>query len=335
MLEMKISPKNVAAIASSIKKIKEMVKSGAIEHKTPVHIVMEPGIYAEQVTYNLSNPLVLESVNGASARDVVIQVQNCEKFHKGPETRAAFILGDNVTNVTLRNFTILNTHVKSIIEGSTLEDSAEALSYCGTRGALFAEKMNFEGHQNVVYTQGYSSFKECSFKGDVDVIWGNPILAYFEECFVHVAEDNRGDFNGYGVKSLAVANKPGFVFNNCRFTCDRRKKSECYVMRTEGKGSAYSKENWDSIALINCMVSEYFNEEFGWDDDHMLEVHPRANAKCGWREYNTKIVKANGTVEESDTCMRNVKSYLLTDNDYTEGYASRYLILKNTPLSNE
>ena len=64
-----------------------------------------------------------------------------------------------------------------------------------------------------------------------------------------------------------------------------------------------------------------------------LEVYPRGNAKCGIREYNSKITLKGGKVTEADTSKRNIKSYTLTEDDYFNGYASRYLILHDTPFS--
>jgi hypothetical protein len=65
-----------------------------------------------------------------------------------------------------------------------------------------------------------------------------------------------------------------------------------------------------------------------------LEIYPRGNAKSGIREYGTQIVSKTGKILETDTTRRNVKSYLLTESDYFADYASRYLILKDTPFAN-
>ena len=80
-------------------------------------------------------------------------------------------------------------------------------------------------------------------------------------------------------------------------------------------------------------MSDVFDPELAWDDDMELEVYPRGNVKTGIREYNTLVVGKGGKVEEADTTRRNIRSYLLTDDDYFSNYASRYLILHDTPFA--
>jgi pectinesterase len=331
MLELSVNTRSPAAITAAFKKIREMVKSGAVSNTTPVHLTLEPGIYTEIISYNLSNPLIMESVPGTKAEECVVQAENCEAFHKGPENRAVFALGSNTTNISLRNFTVLNTHVKSILEGNTDADAAEAFCWNNRNGTLFAEGMHFEGRQNTLCVRGFSWFKNCSVSGDVDFIWGDCNTSLFEDCDIYIREDNRGDFNGYAIKSMAIAQKTGFVFTDCRFTGEKRKKAKLYVARTSGKGGAISNDSWDSIALIHCMVSSVYDPEFGWDDDHSLLVYPRGNPKNGWREYGTRTV-TKGKVGEADTSLRNIKSYVMTEDEYFAGYASRYLILHDTPF---
>ena len=103
--------------------------------------------------------------------------------------------------------------------------------------------------------------------------------------------------------------------------------------RTQGKGSAIMPKFWDSIALIKCTVSEDFNQEFIWDDDMELDIYPRGNAKTGLREYGTKNLLKDGAALDADTSHRNVKSYTMTEDDFYRFYASRYLMLQNTPLA--
>jgi len=333
MLEISVNSKSPAAINTALKKLKDRVMAGTLSRTTPIHLTLEQGVYRELVKYNLSNPLVVESAPGTRAEDCIIQADNCEAFHKGLENRSVFMLGSNTTNVTLKNFSIVNTHSKTIEEGNTLSDSAEALVWNNAGGTLFAEGMRIEGRQNTLCIKGFSWFKDCFISGDTDFIYGDVDTALFEECEINVREDNRGDFPGYAVKSQALAGKKGFVFMNCRFTAERRKKSQVFVYRTEGHGGPGKLKWWDSVAFINCFMSDIFNPELAWDDDMELEIYPRGNPATGIREYNTRVVAKGGKVSEADTTRRNIKSYLLTDDDYFDGYASRYLILKETPFS--
>ncbi len=306
--------------------------TGAIEKNTPIHITLEAGLYRESVRYNLSNPLIIEGSSHIKAKDCVIQADNCEAFRKGVANRSVFSIGPNVTSITIRNLSIINTHTKSIMEGNTLRDSAEALAWDNDSGVLKVEGVHLEGRQNTLYVRGMSWFKDCYISGDTDFIYGEPVTAFLENCTVHVREDNRGDFNGYAVMCRASADNKGFVFSDCTFTADKRRKSKLFVYRTAGKGSATTKRDWDSVAFVNCTMSDLFEQELVWDDDMNLDVYPRGNAMTGIREYNTRVVNADGVSEPADTALRNVKTYSLTEDDYFNGYASRYLILKNTPF---
>lgn len=335
MLELKVSSKNPAAINSALKKIKEMVNTGAVSKETPVHILLETGSYKEIIHWNLRNPLIMEASPNNSPEATTIQAENCEFFNHGVENRAIFNIGQNATSVILRNFSIINTHNKTCDEPKTLNDSAETLAWCNEKGTLICENMRFESRQNTLYVKGFSWFKNCYFEGDVDVIYGDCDTALFENCEIFVKQDNRGDHNGFAVKSLTLANKKGFIFSECKFTGEKRKRALLYVCRTAGKGSADSEKNWDSIAFIKCSIGENFKEDLVWDDDFNLKIYPRGNAHNGIREYKTKSIAKNGNIFEADTLLRNIATYTLTDDDYYANYASRYLMLKDTPFSSE
>ena len=214
MLKINVNAKNAAAINAAMQNVKEMITSGSVSRDSPIHIVLGAGVYREKVKYNLPNPLLMEAAPGVSAADCVIQAENCEAFHHGLENRAVFYFGPNVTNVTLKNFSIINTHNKSIEEGNTLPDAGEALVWSSTTGTLMARGMSIEGRLNTLSLKGFSWFMGCRISGDTDFIYGEIDTALFEDCEIHMRSDNRGDFPGFAVKGQALANKNGFVFLN-------------------------------------------------------------------------------------------------------------------------
>lgn len=332
MLELNVNNKSPAAIMYALNQVKKMIMAGEVEKSTPIHLILAPGVYQEVVTYNLPNPLIMESIPGTSPKKCVVQAENCEAFHKGLENRSVFVLGPNTTSVTLKNFSIINTHVKKITEGNTLQDSAEALVWNNTTGTLHAQNLYIEGKQNTLCIKGFSWFQECTICGDTDFIYGDNDTALFEDCNIILLEDNRGDFAGYAIKSTSLANKPGFIFMNCLFTGDKRKKMPMYVCRTEGHGGPAMLKWWDSIALIKCTISDVFDDELVWDDDMNLNIYPRGNARTGIREYRTLTLRKTDKTEEANTALRNVKTYTLTDDDFIQNYASRFLIFCGTPL---
>ncbi len=333
MLDLNVSSKNPSAISVTIQKVKEMISSGSIPRNSPIHIILGAGVYHEKVKYNLSNPLIIEAASGVSAKDCIIQADNCESFNRGLENRCIFYFGPNASNVTIKNFSIVNTHNKSVMEGNTSPDIGEALVWTNTTGTLQAVNMNIEGRLNTLSLKGFSWFMNSHISGDMDFIYGDVDTALFEDCEINLKSDNRGDFQAYAIKGQTLANKNGFVFLNCNFIADKRKKNEIFVYRTEGKGSAKSLKNWDSVVFLNCRFSDLFNQELAWDDDMNLEIYPRGNALTGIREYNSKVTSKGAKIIDADTTLRNVKSYLLTDDDYFANYASRFLILKNTPFA--
>ena len=333
MLDLNINTTSPAAINSALKKIKEMVTAGAITKETPVHLTLEAGTYRETIRYNLSNPLIMESAAGVKPEDCVIQADNCEAFNKGIDARGVFVIGPNATNISLRHFSIINTHNKTSQNDVSLNDAAEALSFNNTNGTLFAEGMIIDGKQNTLFLKGISWFLDCTVSGDSEFIYGEIDTAFFEHCRIHLKEDTRGEFTGFAIKSSALNSKQGLVFDNCTFSAEKRKKSQLFVYKTDGKATQDSPNGWDSVAFVRCLFSELYNQELVWDDDMQLEVFPRGNAKSGVREFNSKVIQKNGTVVEAETSLRNVKTYTLTQDDFFAGYASRYLVLKETPFA--
>lgn len=333
MIEINVSSKSPAALTSALKKIKEMSSSGSISKDSAVHIILEPGMYRESVRYNLSNPVVIESFPGTKADECVLKADNCESYNSGINNRGVFVFGPNATKVTLKNFTIENTHVKTIEEGNALADSAEALVWGNTSGTLNCSGMVIAGRQNTLYLKGNSFFTECRISGDKDFIYGESELSYFEDCEIYLREDTFGEKDACVVNSQSLAEKPGFVFKNCRFTGDRKNKSSAFVLKTDGKGSAASTKDWDNLALIDCVLDDWYSPEIVWDDDMNLTIYPRGNAKNGIREYGTRTADKNGKIVAADTARRSIMSYTLTEDDYFKGYASRFLILQDTPLA--
>ncbi|MCR5605416.1 MAG: hypothetical protein K6F69_01185 [Treponema sp.] len=335
MIELVVNPRNVAAISGALKKITDMVKTGAVSKDDTIHIVLEQGIYEEILSYNLSNPLIMEGKAGTKAEDCVVKAENCEAFHKDTENRAVFVIGMNATKVTLRNFTIINTHEKTLPDAN-LGNQAEALCFHNYKGTLFAEGMRFSSHQDTIHVKGFSYFKDCYVEGDIDYIWGYCDLSLFDHCIIHTLQDNRGDdLVSYVLQSRAINGKKGFVFKDCSFTGVPRKTAGMYIGRSAGTGKYDSVDRWDSIALINCTVDECYSPEFYTDEDGTRKVYPSGKALVGWREYGTKTRKTDGTVEISDTSKRYYMNYVMTDKEYKDNYSSLDLILAGTPLSSQ
>ena len=71
MIELTVNSNATAAISNAFRKISDMVKTGAIEKDTLVHIVLGKGVYSELLSYNLPNPLIMEAASGIARENCV------------------------------------------------------------------------------------------------------------------------------------------------------------------------------------------------------------------------------------------------------------------------
>ena len=286
----------------------------------PIHILLADGehhgLEHERLFYDFPNPLVIESVSG-NASNCALRAENCEAFHKDTENRAVLTFGEKCTSVTLRNFTIENTHVKTCDDAS-LGNQAEAICFHCQTGELFCEGMRFISRQDTIHVKGISRFKNCFVTGDVDFIWGYCNYSVFENCTLHTRADNRGsDRPAYVLQSRAWNSKPGFVFIDCDFTADNRgKNAKIYIGRSQGTGKPGSVDRWDSIALINCRISDLYDEALWTDENGTRAVYPeKGSALCGWREFGTKISHADGTLSDYDSSLQEKHGYTMTESE--------------------
>ena len=330
MIELTVNSNATAAISNAFRKISDMVKTGAIEKDTLVHIVLGKGVYSELLSYNLPNPLIMEAASGIARENCVIKAENCEAFHKDTENRSVFVIGPNATFVTLKGFTIQNTHVKTLPD-EKLGNQAEAICFHNYRGLLTAENVAFLSHQDTIHVKGFSYFKNCYVEGDVDYIWGYCDTSLFENCTIHTTKDNRGDCTAFVLQSRALNRRRGFIFKDCNFTAEKRVSAKIYIARSAGTGKIDSKDRWDSVALINCTVDESYAPEFFTDENGTREVFPKGSALVGWREYGTKTKKEDGSIVEADTSCRYPLSYVMSDEEYKMNYESTETILRDFP----
>jgi len=288
-----------------------------------LHIILEDGEHQglshQRIFYNLANPLVIESKSG-NPKNCALRSENCEADHKDTENRAVITFGPDCTKVTLKNFTIENTHIKTSDDAS-LGNQAEAICFHNQKGSLYCENMSFISRQDTIHVKGFSYFKNCYVTGDVDFIWGYCHTSLFQDCILHTREDNRGsDRPAYVLQSRALNSKPGFVFINCKFTAEDRGKSDgIFIGRSQGTGRADSIDRWDSIALIDCQVSEGYHSALWTDENGVRAVYPEKGCMLnGWRQYGTKILKNNGSLIDYDSSLQEKHGYTMTKDEASQ-----------------
>ena len=304
----------------SLAKIFAQISDSAASSNEEIHILLEDGEHKglehERLFYDFPNPLVIESKSG-NPENCALRSENCEAFHKDTENRAVLTLGENCTSVTLKNFTIENTHVKTCDDAS-LGNQAEAICFHCPNGKLYCEGMRFLSRQDTIHVKGISHFKNCYVAGDVDFIWGYCDTSVFEKCTLHTIADNRGnDRPAYVLQSRALNGKPGFVFIDCDFTAeDRGKNAQIFIGRSQGTGKPTSVDRWDSIALVNCRISDLYDKALWTDEDGKRAVYPEmGSAMVGWRQFGTKILNANGTLTEYDPSWQEKHGYTMTEEE--------------------
>ncbi|MCR4822041.1 MAG: hypothetical protein K5873_04105 [Treponema sp.] len=313
-MEVTLSTKD--SLGEFISKLDSSIKSSEEE----IHILLEDGEHKglehERIFYNLANPLIIESKSG-NADKCALRSENCEYYHKDTENRAVITFGEKCTSVTLKNFTIENTHLKTCDDAS-LGNQAEAICFHCQTGKLFCQGMKFLSRQDTIHVKGISYFTDCYIAGDVDYIWGYCNYSLFEKCTLHTIKDNRGqDREAYVLQSRAWNSKPGFVFVDCDFTAENRgENARIYIGRSQGTGKPDSVDRWDSIALINCRVSNLYDQALWTDENGSRAVYPeKGSAMTGWRQYGTKFVNTDGSLTDYDSSLQEKHGYTMTEED--------------------
>jgi len=207
-------------------------------------ITIADGTYNELMWVRGVNNL---TISGATRDGTVVQAENFEQYNVGTGgsvtqtslvgssylgasksesggVRAylgggrAVMLVESVDLLTLNQFTLQNTHVKS----SSYNNQAETIYFNSaslTGGRLLATYMNFFSAQDTVQIKGWDWFYHCLIKGDVDFIWGVPYAAVFENSELRTAVDpTDATSGGHVIETRAAYGYPGFVVLNSSLT---------------------------------------------------------------------------------------------------------------------
>lgn len=294
-----------------------------------VTISLAAGTYRENLSWNTAKNLTIKAATGVANTAAVVAFENYDALNTGTDNRPLVLIGASAKAVTLDGITLQNTRTKA--ENPSASNQAETIYFNNTTGSLTAKNSRFDSRQDTILVKGTSWFYNCYVTGDVDFIWGYPVVALFEKSTIHSRLDDRGATNpAYVLQSRAMKDAKGFVFLECDFTIDAARTVDSFLARTGGAGTATSADSWDSVAIIKSRLSPKF-AAVGWSDDGGKTVYPKpATAAVGWREYGNVV---EGTTTAVDTSKRFSGSYVMTDAEYTAGYADRGLILAGTALS--
>ena len=240
---------------------------------TPKTILLKNGSYPELAVLRKVANL---SIVGESRDGVVVGSVNFESLNSGSGASTAsasgtlsssgktaghrvlgggrsVLLAESSDLLTLRNFTLSNTHSRS----SLYDNQAEALyfntSTTAAAARLVAREMNFLSEQDTLQLKGYNWFYRSLVAGNVDFIWGSVMSSVFEECEIRSVLDPASSSPGYVLQARATAGDVGFVFLNSTLTAGAG-VTAAYLARSGGTTSSTYADN---IAFINTRMGTH------------------------------------------------------------------------------
>ena len=175
-------------------------------------------------------------------------------------TFRTFTLKIQVSKITLKNITVENNSAR-LGQAVALHTEGDRLTFINCR---------FLGHQDTIYTGNAKTrlfFKDCYIEGTTDFIFG-PSTAWFEGCDIFCKA------NSYITAASTPQDVPfGYIFNNCRITCDK------------GVDKVYLGRPWRDYGytlFMNCELPREIRPE-GWH-----QWRPEAVKTARYLEYNNR-----------------------------------------------
>jgi pectin methylesterase-like acyl-CoA thioesterase len=179
---------------------------------------------------------------------------------KGMGTFRTFTLKIQGSKITLKNITVENNSAR-LGQAVALHTEGDQLTFINCR---------FLGHQDTIYTGNAKTrlfFKDCYIEGTTDFIFG-PSTAWFEDCDIFCKA------NSYITAASTPQDVPyGYIFNNCRITCDK------------GVDKVYLGRPWRDYGytlFMNCELPREIRPE-GWH-----QWRPEAVKTARYMEYNNR-----------------------------------------------
>lgn len=179
---------------------------------------------------------------------------------KGMGTFRTFTLKIQGSKITLKNITVENNSAR-LGQAVALHTEGDRLTFINCR---------FLGHQDTIYTGNAKTrlfFKDCYIEGTTDFIFG-PSTAWFEGCDIFCKA------NSYITAASTPQDVPfGYIFNNCRITCDK------------GVDKVYLGRPWRDYGytlFMNCELPREIRPE-GWH-----QWRPEAVKTARYMECNNR-----------------------------------------------
>lgn len=285
-------------------------------------ISVEDGIYEEPLYIRSKNNL---TIRGESRDGTVIRFDNCNDYVNGVGSGVTSVpsVGSSVTRVGGRSVILVENCDMLRFENITLENShgdgsqAEVIYFNSDSGRLIAVGCNFIGDQDTIELKGWSLFRNCIVRGDVDFIWGYPKAALFEECEIRSCPGSRG----YIVQARCAGGDRGIVFLGCDLTAELGVGAgSVYLARSGGNAGEY-----DNVSYINCRMGTHIAPS-GWYSSP-APTPSAATAENGWKEYGS--MDASGSA--IDLSGRYAGSMVLSASDSESLYGNAAAVFSDCP----
>ena len=236
--------------------------------KPNTRISLSEGIYREKIEISVPD---IEITGAGAGKTVIVWDDYAKKLDdRGREliTFRTYTMAVLADNVTLRDLTVENDSKMPEVKGQEVAltvyaDSfyAEDCSFLSTQDTVFCGPLppdlieRYDGFLKDELRRDLFQrhiFRSCLIAGNVDFIFGCGD-SLFDNCEIRSVFDGRG--HGYvAAPAHALSQEIGFVFNNCRFTCE------------EGvaPNSIYLARPWRDFgksSFINCMYGSHISKE--------------------------------------------------------------------------
>lgn len=169
--------------------------------------------------------------------------------------RAAMRIRTDAMGFSAENLTIQNDwEYKG--DGSISNESADVI-HSEAEGAMYVN-VRFLGYQDTICAnKNHQYYYKCYVAGNVDFIYGNSGMAYFNDCDI-VFRYNANKNSGYYTAMKNDLTTPyGALFNECRLTAESGCSGDKYFL-----GRPWGEEA--ATAFIDCYMSGIINRNVGF-----------------------------------------------------------------------
>jgi len=198
------------------------------DNQLPVEIFVRKGVYDGMLCIAPDKSRI--HFIGEDRKGAIIAGRNNDRLNSGRVGRS--LVSVDADDFVLENMTLRNT---TPYGGS----QAEALRVRGDRCVLRND--DFHSFQDTLLLSGSVYATNCRVEGDVDFIWGQGGV-FFDQCEIKALH------NGYYAQARNPAERPGYVFFQCKLTAAPGVAS-CLLARIDADRFPGSQ-----VLFINCRM---------------------------------------------------------------------------------